>query len=117
MLARMYETDVLRMLDLADHESLAPPDRLTLIRPALAASAVPPAPLLGGSLDVLGQPPADARGLLISLPYVPGRLVIEISDPAADACPVILATDGREQGSGQLSLVRDLPGHVRQVTP
>ncbi len=32
MLARLYETDVLSLLDLADHENLAPQDRLTLIR-------------------------------------------------------------------------------------
>jgi len=33
MLALMYETDVLCLLDLADHKNLAPQDRLTLIRP------------------------------------------------------------------------------------
>ena len=32
MLAQMYETDVLCLLDLVDHENLAPQDRLTLIR-------------------------------------------------------------------------------------
>jgi len=32
MLAQMYETDVLCLLDLADHENLSPQDRLTLIR-------------------------------------------------------------------------------------
>lgn len=33
MMAQVYETDMPRLLDLADHEHLAPPDRLTLIRP------------------------------------------------------------------------------------
>src|SRR5712664_4108154 len=33
LLAQMYQTDVGCLLDLADHENLAPPDRLTLIRP------------------------------------------------------------------------------------
>jgi hypothetical protein len=33
MLALMYETDVLCLLDLADHKNLAPQDRFTLIRP------------------------------------------------------------------------------------
>ncbi len=33
LLAQTYQTDVRCLLDLADHENLAPPDRLTLIRP------------------------------------------------------------------------------------
>ncbi len=97
-LARMYQTDVLRLLDLADHESLAPEDRLALVRPQPRAVGFP-----GGSDH------ADLPGLSLSLPYVPGRLVIEVYDLATD--------DGRASGpppGGQLALVRDLPGHGRQ---
>ena len=169
MLARMYETDALCLLDLADHESLDPKDRLTLIRPPQQPRAAGPfaeklAALMdqrglslrelarrvpcdhshlsklahggkgaseqlaarldrvldaGGELAALAEPPArrdkraepsghaahsGAHGLSLSLPYVPGRLVIEISDPAADA----------RQAGGQLALVRDLPARVRQ---
>jgi hypothetical protein len=65
----------------------------------------------GGSLVTVAgdRDEADAPGLSLSLPYVPRRLVIEISDLAADA--------GRASGpppGGQLALVRDLPGHGRQ---
>jgi hypothetical protein len=76
----------------------------------------------GGELSALAEPPArketeprghaaraDADGLSLSLPFVPGRLVIEISDPAADA------GHGRaETAGGQLALVRDLPARARQ---
>lgn len=99
-LARMYQTDVLRLLDLADHESLAPEDRLALVRPPQPRAVGFP----GGSLvTVAGErDQADVPGLSLSLPYVPGRLVIEISDLAADA--------GQASGpppGGHLALVRD----------
>ena len=70
-LARMYQTDVLRLLDLADHESLAPQDRLALARPPqprIAGSAQGSLVLLAGE-----RAEADASGLSLSLPYVPGR--------------------------------------------
>jgi hypothetical protein len=38
-LAGMYQTDVLRLLDLANHESLAPEDRLALLRSQPRASS------------------------------------------------------------------------------
>ena len=41
MLAQMYETDVLCLLDLADHENLAPQDRLVLIRPSQPRAETP----------------------------------------------------------------------------
>ncbi len=185
MLAQMYETDVLSLLDLADHENLAPQDRLTLIRRpppraetefgrklvALAnerglslrevARRVPCsaahlsniahgrkgaseqlAGLLdrvldaGGELEALAEPAArddndagrghapgqsaegtfqqlaGAAGLSLSLPYVPGRLLIEIAEPAVSAgqgSPA--AYPGRV--NGQLALIRDL-GHEAQ---
>ena len=174
MLAQMYETDVLSLLDLADHENLAPQDRRTLIRPqplplgrfgerlvALmgerglplteVARRVPCSPQhlsniahgrkgasahLAGLLDrvldaggelvtlaetteppnrderkpaaVSGQPadaPASDHGL--SLPYVPGRLVIEISEPAASAGQITPGAAYPE--SGRLALVQELP--------
>jgi transcriptional regulator with XRE-family HTH domain len=174
MLARMYETDPLCLLDLADHESLDPKDRLTLIRPTQrpraagsfgekmitlmdqrglslreVARRLPCSPAhlsklahggsgaseqlaarldevlgAGGDLAALAGPAArkdkragphghpghaDAHGLSLSLPYVPGRLLIEISAPVADA-----GQASAEPTAGQLALVRDLPGRSRQ---
>lgn len=85
VLARMYETGVLALLDLADHENLPPHERLVLLRPA---GAGPPGPDLTAadgadrervSLADRGHALANARGMSLSLPYVPGRLVIEVS--------------------------------------
>ncbi len=182
MLAQMYETDVLRLLALADHERLAPPDRLTLIRRPVrraetlfgqklaallderglsplreVARRVPCSPAhlsniahgrkgaseqlaglldrvldAGGDLEALaepaarddkrasrrghapGQPPegtfrqlVGAEGLTLSLPYVPGRLLIEIAEPAAGAGQAASA-DYPGRVNGQLALIRDL---------
>lgn len=179
MLAQMYETDVLFLLDLADHENLAPQDRLVLVRPpqpraetpfgrtlvALmearelslreVARRVPCSPShlskithgrkgaseqLAGRLDHVlegggglaalaemptgeekqtrsgnprshapGQPLANPAGLSPSLPYVPGRLVIEVSDPAVNGAWAASGTDYAESMNGQLALVEDLP--------
>jgi transcriptional regulator with XRE-family HTH domain len=108
-LARLYDTDALCLLDLADHESPAPKDRLALIRPQQppAAPAEPPARKEAGPRGHAAR--ADANGLSLSLPFAPGRLVIEISGPAADA-----GQDRAETAGRQLALVRDLPGRDRQ---
>jgi hypothetical protein len=108
-LARLYDTDALCLLDLADHESLAPKDRLALIRPHQppAAPAEPPAREEAGPRGHAAR--VDADGLSLSLPFAPGRLVIEISGPAADA-----GQDRAETAGRQLALVRDLPGRDRQ---
>jgi transcriptional regulator with XRE-family HTH domain len=174
MLAEIYETDVLCLLDLADHESLPQQDRLVLLRRPRAATPFgeklvalmdarglsaaetarrtgysagylcnvihgrkrPSARVAAGLDDLLGAsgelvtlartaeivtgddepaardhlrglaaeaPAATARGLSLSLPYVPGRLVIEISDPSASAGQIA------ESVTGQLALVEDLP--------
>ncbi len=85
MLARMYETGVLALLDLADYENLPPHQRLVLLRPA---GAGPPGPELTAadgadrervSLADRGHVLANVQGMSVSLPYVPGRLVIEVS--------------------------------------
>jgi hypothetical protein len=106
MLAQMYETDVLCLLDLADHENLAPKDRLALIRPPTQVRedkrAIP-----GGYAP--GRPSAGAEGLSLSLPYVPGRLVIEVSAPVVNAVRAAPETAYSDQASGQLALVQDLP--------
>jgi transcriptional regulator with XRE-family HTH domain len=177
MLAEIYQTDVLCLLDLADHESLPQQDRLVLLRKPRAAtpfgerlvalmearglSAAETARRVacsagylcnvihgrkrpsrrvaarlddlleaGGELAALaetaeivtdddepaprGNPPgqasdarvATAEGLSLSLPYVPGRLVIEVSGPAGNTGQV--AGDGadREIVTGRLALVR-----------
>jgi transcriptional regulator with XRE-family HTH domain len=110
-LARLYDTDALCLLDLADHESLAPKDRLALIRPQQppAALAEPAARKETGPRGHAAR--AEALGLSLSLPFAPGRLVIEISGPAADA-----GQDRAEPAGGQLALVRDLPGRARQAS-
>ena len=175
LLAVIYDTDVLCLLDLADHESLPQQDRLVLTRRlraeapfgervlALAeprglsvrelARRVPcdasdlskvvhgrkrPSMRVAARLDDLleaagelvalaetseaapgdapeqGQAPArqarDARavtgeGMSLTLPYVPARLVIEVSGPAGAAS---LAEGGSVTGAapGRLALVR-----------
>ena len=108
-LARLYDTDPLCLLDLADHESLAPRDRLALIRPRQPPAA-PAEPLAREDTGPRGHAVrAEADGLSLSLPFAPGRLVIEISDLAADA-----GQDRAGTAAGRLALVRDLPGRVRQ---
>ena len=178
MLAEIYETDVLCLLDLADHESLPQQDRLVLLRRPRAATPFgeklvalmearglsaaetarrvacsagylcnvihgrkrPSARVAawlddlleaGGELVTLAQtaeivtgddepaprdyprglapetPAVTAGGLSLSLPYVPGRLVIEISEPAFSAGQIAPGTSV----TGQLALVQDLPRH------
>ncbi len=178
MLAEIYETDVLRLLDLADHESLPQQDRLVLLRRPRAATPFgeklvalmearglsaaetarragcsagylcnvihgrkrPSARVAaglddlleaGGELVTLAQtaeivtgddepaprdyprglapetPTVTAGGLSLSLPYVPGRLVIEISEPVPGAGQIAPGTSV----TGQLALVQDLPRH------
>jgi hypothetical protein len=95
MLAQMYETDVLRLLDLDDHEQLPPRDRLLLIRREQAQPQAPSgrpqdsAPLARGfpSRDEAGGASltGDPQGMSVSLPCVPARLVIEISGMAPPA--------------------------------
>jgi transcriptional regulator with XRE-family HTH domain len=175
MLAGMYETDVLCLLDLADHESLPQQDRLVLLRrpraetpfgertvalmdarglsvretarriscsagylsnvlhgrkrPSVRVSARLDDLLeAGGELVTLaetaevitrddepapqGNPRGQAResrpvmtgGMSLSLPYVPGRLVIEVSGPAAGT-GLLAGGDDREIAGGRLALV------------
>ena len=184
LLAAVYDTDVLCLLDLADHESLPQQDRLVLTRRlraeapfgervlALAeprglslrelARRVPcdashlskvvhgrkPASLrvaarLDDLLEAAGElvtlagtaeaapgdapepgqdprPPAGGpramtgEGMSLTLPYVPARLVIEVSGPAGSPCLLISAADDSESTPGRLALVRDsLPGTAR----
>ena len=176
MLAGLYETDVLCLLDLADHESLPQQDRLVLLRKPRAAtpfgervvalmearglSAAESARRAGCSAGYLcnvihgrkrpsrrvaarldevlaaggdlvtlaataevvtgddepavrgntpGQAPgtriAVGEGMSLSLPYVPGRLVIEISGPAGNAGQVTGDLADGEITSGRLALV------------
>ena len=98
LLARVYETDAVCLLDLADHESLPQKDRLVLMR------RLPAPARLGDVLEAGGAAPV-AGGMSLTLPYVPARLVIEISGPAEAA--------GQPEGGaaagavpGRLALVR-----------
>lgn len=185
MLAQLYETGVLGLLDLADHENLSPQDRRTLIRPepllpgpfgerltalmderglpltevarrvpcspqhlsniahgrkgaseqlaglldrvldadgelsALAATTEPPnrderkpRTVQDQPADAPARSPASAEGLSLALPYVPGRLLIEISEPAGNAGQVTAGSAWPGSAGGQLALVQDLPrGH------
>jgi transcriptional regulator with XRE-family HTH domain len=184
LLAKVYETDVLCLLDLADHERLPQQDRLVLTRRmraettfgervlalaearglslrevarrvpydasqlskvvhgrnrpslrvaarlddvleaagelvALAETAVAapddtpergqdPRPQAGAGQAVTGE------GMSLTLPYVPARLVIEVSGPAGDRA--LLADDSGVPGTAprRLALVR---GSVPGVTP
>lgn len=136
MLAQMYETDVLCLLDLADHENLAPQDRLTLIRPPQPWAETPFGRKLvalmeerelslrevparghhrviqrGGAPD---QSLASPQGLSLSLPYVPGRLVIEVSHQVVSAGRGAPEPDGLDSVTGRLALVQDWPSSVQQ---
>jgi len=94
MLALLYQTGVLSLLDLADHEHLPPADRLTLLQPGRAAGhGLGPSTPARAAHDasepgtappdlVPGPPLANALGMSLSLPYVPARLVIEVSELA-----------------------------------
>ena len=184
MLAEIYQTDVLCLLDLADHESLPQQGRLVLLRRPRAATpfaekvvalmqarglsaaetsrrvscsagylcnvihgrkrpsrrvAARLDDLLeaGGELGALAQtaevvtddapdhrePPgpvssnetraAATGGLSLSLPYVPGRLVIEVSGPAGNTGQVAGGDADREITSGRLALVRDTTSSSR----
>jgi transcriptional regulator with XRE-family HTH domain len=175
MLAEIYQTDVLCLLDLADHESLPQQDRLVLLRRPRAAtpfgeklvalmearglSAAETARRAGCSAGYLcnvihgrkrpsrrvaarlddlleaggelvtlaqtaeivasddepavrgnpqgqarGTPVAMAEGMSLSLPFVPGRLVIEISGPAEGTAQIAGGDDGMVAG-GRLALV------------
>jgi len=189
MLAEIYQTDVLCLLDFADHESLPQRDLLVLTRrpPAgtpfgeklaalmdarglslreTAQRVSCSAGYLSGMIqgrrrptgrmtarleDVLaadgelaalaqageigtrqdqnppapGDPPGPVReagpapggGFSLSLPYVPGRLVIEVSGPAAT--PGLASGENAATAGGRLALVRDVtsPGlSGREVT-
>ena len=180
MLAEIYETDVLCLLDLAGQESLPQQDRLVLLRRPRAetpfgervvalieARGLPvretarrvscsagylsnvlhgrkrPSARVAARLDDLLEaggdlvalagtaglvtradepsawqnprsqardtPAAMTEGMSLSLPYVPGRLVIEISDPAVNAGQVAAGPDYPEPVTGQLAVVQGLP--------
>jgi transcriptional regulator with XRE-family HTH domain len=173
LLARVYETDVLCLLDLADHESLPQKDRLVLMRRQRAETPFGERVLVlaeerglslrelarrvpcdashlskvvhgrkraslrvaarlddlleaGGELVALadatapdsgsepgrepGRPPGDATasavsgGMSLTLPYVPARLVIEVSAPVGAAD--LAEGDGAGVAPGRLALVR-----------
>jgi transcriptional regulator with XRE-family HTH domain len=176
MLAEIYETDVLCLLDLADHESL-PQDRLVLLRRPRAATPFGerlvalmearglsaaetarragcsagylcnvihgrkrPSQRVAARLDdlleaggelvtlaetaevvtsdddepaVRGNPPgqapgtraAMADGMSLSLPYVPGRLVIEVSGPSEETARLAGSGDDRTAAGCRLALV------------
>jgi transcriptional regulator with XRE-family HTH domain len=176
LLARVYETDVLCLLDLADHESLPQYDRLVLMRrlpaetmfgervlaltearglslrelarrvpcdashlskvvhgrkrPSLRIAArlddvleaggelVALAETAGEAPDDAHAPGQDARlkagegqavitgGMSLTLPYVPARLVIEVSGPAGNPGLLPGSADDREVAPGRLALVR-----------
>lgn len=182
LLACVYDTDVLCLLDLADHESLPQSDRLVLTRRlraeapfgervlALAeprrlslrelARRVPcdashlskvvhgrkrPSLRVAARLDDLleaagelvalaeaaGAAPGDApepgqagerrpvvgEGMSLTLPFVPARLVIEVSGPAGNAGLLAAGVEDLETAPGRLALVRDrLPGAARTET-
>jgi hypothetical protein len=109
MLAGVFETRVLCLLDLADHESLPQQDRLVLSHcrnAGTAAGVEGPAPRRNPGREAGGAWEA-AGGFSVALPYVPARLVIEVSglDPGPGLLPA--GRDDREVAGGRLVLVRD----------
>jgi hypothetical protein len=114
MLAATYQAGVLDLLDLADHEGLLQPDRLVLLRQPradeLIADGRPGPPGGPGPQPDLAWPQAG-QGLSLTLPYVPGRLVIEVCGPPGAAG---LPPGGSDtpRAAGLLTLVPDpLPAH------
>jgi hypothetical protein len=89
LLARVYGTDVLCLLDLADHESLPQQDRLVLMGRQRA------------------EAPVREQGMTLTLPYVPVRLVIEVSSPAVDFDLLGGGSHDLEAAPAQLALLRD----------
>jgi hypothetical protein len=112
MLAHLYQPGVLDLLDLADHEHLPPRDRFTLLQPGQAAPCETGLSTPTGAAPDIGQPGtgppgpplASAQGMSLSLPYVPGRLVIEVTDPALSA-----EQHGGEAASAVARLVAQTP--------
>ena len=118
LLAGVYETDVLCLLDLADHESLPQHDRLVLTRrlPAETAFGERVLALMGtrglSLRDLARRVPCDVSNLSKVVhgrkrpsARVAARLVIEVSGPAAAAG---LAEGGGVAAAapGRLALVR-----------
>jgi hypothetical protein len=118
VLAAIYETGILSLLDLDDHESLPQHDRLVLLRRPhgeLAGAAARPGKQEppGGLDDQAASPqPGITEGMSLTLPYVPGRLVLEVAGPAGNAGWLADGVD-REAAPGRLALVRDnAPGQA-----
>lgn len=59
--------------------------------------------------DAPAQSSATAQGLSLLLPYVPARLVIEVSDPVVNEGRGAPETDGLKSVHGRLALVQDWP--------
>jgi len=114
MLAATYQAGVLDLLDLADHEGLPQPDRLVLLRQPRADELIAdgrPGPPGGPSPQPDLAWPQTGQGLSLTLPYVPGRLVIEVCGPPGAAG---LPPGGSDtpRAAGLLTLVPDpLPAH------
>jgi hypothetical protein len=112
VLAAIYETSALDLLDLVDHESLPQQDRLVLLHRVDAGTA---SVVLSGDPVLLGNhgghisitPTASAGGMSLTLPYVPGRLVIELSGPAEKVGLSAGSGDDREVATTRLGLVQD----------
>ncbi len=113
VLAAIYETDILSLLDLDDHENLPQHDRLVLLRrpqgKRASTAAHPGEQERPGDLDsqAASAQPGITGGMSLTLPYVPGRLVLEVSGPAGNAGCLAGGGDDRETVPGRLALVRD----------
>jgi hypothetical protein len=95
MLAALYKTDVLRLLDLADQEALNPRDRLALIQPDRQLSPAGPS---GPQPTGLGGENRTGDGLTLTLPFIPGHVLIEVT-----------AAPDTRAAHPQLAVVRTLP--------
>ena len=109
MLAATYQAAVANLLDLADHEGLPQPDRVILL------GRLPTGPVIADSQTGghIVQPQLACtivgHGMSLTLPYVPGRLVIEVSGPPGGVGQPPADSDQPSAAGGQLTLVRDIP--------
>jgi hypothetical protein len=87
MLAHIYQTGVLNLLDLADHEHLPPRDRLTLLQPGQTAASEAGVSTPTGAARDSGQPGTGPPGLVPGPPLAsagPFAVIAVRAGPAGD---------------------------------
>jgi transcriptional regulator with XRE-family HTH domain len=106
MLARMYETDALCLLDLADHEGLDPRDRLTLFRPPPPRAAGPFGERLVALMDQRGL---SLREVAHRVPCSPAHLSNLAHGRTGVSGQLAARLDGMLDASGELAALAAPP--------